>query len=291
MPHNLDIQESKNQLPGIIVSSDVGDVMEDYLDQIYSYKMKELEKSGGSLPSNHTSGRQGNTTVNSWIKVSVIFYPTAITAVFEILLISILSILTMFFLISVVLSCINTRLRRGRSNGRDEDILDDPNVRLERVVMPKRTLATSMLRKIPEKAFDKTKMNAPDNLKKKNPSAATSSTLNVQNQEEEVDKKTVDSDDIPLSQIISKVPPSIGLAPATLDDSSSSNDAAMVCAICLDEFENADRYRELPCHHVFHSKCIDPWLTKNSSCCPMCKVDIENLLFSRKKHFSRRPKE
>lgn len=44
------------------------------------------------------------------------------------------------------------------------------------------------------------------------------------------------------------------------------------CHICLYEFE--DRFtviRELPCHHIFHPVCIDEFLTRNSSLCPMCK--------------------
>ncbi|KAJ1979543.1 hypothetical protein H4R35_001470 [Dimargaris xerosporica] len=43
------------------------------------------------------------------------------------------------------------------------------------------------------------------------------------------------------------------------------------CAICLDEFEPGVRIRMLPCHHYFHTKCIDIWLTKKSSLCPLCK--------------------
>ncbi|EGX95439.1 RING finger domain-containing protein [Cordyceps militaris CM01] len=44
------------------------------------------------------------------------------------------------------------------------------------------------------------------------------------------------------------------------------------CHICLAEFE--DRFsviRELPCHHIFHPICIDEFLLRNSSLCPMCK--------------------
>ncbi|KAJ1974084.1 hypothetical protein H4R34_004850 [Dimargaris verticillata] len=43
------------------------------------------------------------------------------------------------------------------------------------------------------------------------------------------------------------------------------------CSICLDEFEPGVRIRMLPCHHYFHTKCIDIWLTKKSSLCPLCK--------------------
>ncbi|KAK5057627.1 hypothetical protein LTR84_011627 [Exophiala bonariae] len=44
------------------------------------------------------------------------------------------------------------------------------------------------------------------------------------------------------------------------------------CPICLDDFVNGETtVRELPCNHIFHPECIDPFLRDNSSLCPMCK--------------------
>jgi len=46
------------------------------------------------------------------------------------------------------------------------------------------------------------------------------------------------------------------------------------CAICLDEFEQQEKVRVLPCSHRFHEPCLIPWLTERHASCPLCKFDV-----------------
>ncbi|CAJ2646929.1 unnamed protein product [Trifolium pratense] len=46
------------------------------------------------------------------------------------------------------------------------------------------------------------------------------------------------------------------------------------CYICLVEYEDGDRMRVLPCHHEFHTTCVDKWLKEIHRVCPLCRGDI-----------------
>ena len=47
------------------------------------------------------------------------------------------------------------------------------------------------------------------------------------------------------------------------------------CPICLDDYVSGETtVRELPCRHLFHPECVDSFLLRNSSLCPMCKKSV-----------------
>ncbi|XP_008575959.1 PREDICTED: E3 ubiquitin-protein ligase RNF181 isoform X1 [Galeopterus variegatus] len=49
--------------------------------------------------------------------------------------------------------------------------------------------------------------------------------------------------------------------------------AEIKCPVCLLEFEEEETVIEMPCHHLFHSSCILPWLSKTNSC-PLCRHEL-----------------
>ncbi|TVU04474.1 hypothetical protein EJB05_47585, partial [Eragrostis curvula] len=49
---------------------------------------------------------------------------------------------------------------------------------------------------------------------------------------------------------------------------------AQDCAVCLAEFRDGERLRQLPpCLHAFHIDCIDAWLQATANC-PLCRATI-----------------
>lgn len=52
-----------------------------------------------------------------------------------------------------------------------------------------------------------------------------------------------------------------------------SND---VCPICFEDFCEGDIASILPCYHIFHKNCIEPWIKKANNC-PTCRIDNCNL--------------
>jgi hypothetical protein len=41
------------------------------------------------------------------------------------------------------------------------------------------------------------------------------------------------------------------------------------CSICTEDFVGSDNVRILPCDHIYHRHCIDPWLLDFAGTCPL----------------------
>ena len=45
------------------------------------------------------------------------------------------------------------------------------------------------------------------------------------------------------------------------------------CPICLSSYKEGEHLRHLPCGHVYHAGCIDPWLCLSATC-PVCRGNV-----------------
>ena len=63
--------------------------------------------------------------------------------------------------------------------------------------------------------------------------------------------------------------------PILLPEKYSSIAEPDTCTICIEDFEEGEQVIKLtPCTHMFHQKCINPWLEKSNEC-PNCKTEIK----------------
>ncbi|EXL40054.1 hypothetical protein FOCG_17337 [Fusarium oxysporum f. sp. radicis-lycopersici 26381] len=46
------------------------------------------------------------------------------------------------------------------------------------------------------------------------------------------------------------------------------------CSICTEDFQGGVEVRSLPCRHIFHPSCVDPWLLERSLFCPLCRANV-----------------
>lgn len=104
----------------------------------------------------------------------------------------------------------------------------------------------------------------------------------------ESDTETTDSDKVapppPSTTLTSprldeapKPPPSLQPPTTTAPNTQQGQPsyAQPTCPICLDDFIPLQTtVRSLPCHHIYHPECIDAFLLRNSSLCPVCKSKV-----------------
>ena len=61
---------------------------------------------------------------------------------------------------------------------------------------------------------------------------------------------------------------------ARVSDPERLPEDARQCLICLEDFEEGQERKTLPCLHGYHSQCVDKWLQTNASC-PVCKFRVD----------------
>ncbi|CAN4095841.1 unnamed protein product [Withania somnifera] len=58
--------------------------------------------------------------------------------------------------------------------------------------------------------------------------------------------------------------------PANAVGGTKNSDDELTCSVCLEQVNDGELIRSLPCLHQFHANCIDPWLRQRGTC-PVCK--------------------
>jgi hypothetical protein len=53
------------------------------------------------------------------------------------------------------------------------------------------------------------------------------------------------------------------------------------CSICTEDFIENEKVRILPCRHLYHRRCIDPWLLNFAGTCPLWQVGPHELVNNR----------
>jgi hypothetical protein len=56
-----------------------------------------------------------------------------------------------------------------------------------------------------------------------------------------------------------------------------SRQDSKTCSICTEDFVEGRNVRILPCRHIYHRRCIDPWLLDFAGTCPLWYVTSDRI--------------
>lgn len=73
---------------------------------------------------------------------------------------------------------------------------------------------------------------------------------------------------VPASEVVIE-----GLPRLTLDEKRLKESQFKDCPVCKDDFAVGEEVIQVPCRHIFHPDCIQPWLRVNGSC-PVCRFSL-----------------
>ena len=139
-------------------------------------------------------------------------------------------------------------------------------VDLETIGITRITVPQNILDKMPTHVYNSSNINEYVEKEQRKESLSASSQQTTETRSGSDEKKEVRSTS-GYDSSISSLPKSSA--------SSIPEYSQPTCAICLDDYEvNSTTVRQLPCNHIFHPDCIDPFLKDISSLCPMCKKSV-----------------
>ena len=46
------------------------------------------------------------------------------------------------------------------------------------------------------------------------------------------------------------------------------------CSVCQCGFKSRQHVRRLPCGHLHHARCLERWVCRTHSCCPVCRQEL-----------------
>lgn len=57
----------------------------------------------------------------------------------------------------------------------------------------------------------------------------------------------------------------------------SEEDSQLLCSICHENLIENDQNTTTSCNHVYHSICLNRWLSQGNNTCPICREIIQNI--------------
>ncbi|KAF9286047.1 E3 ubiquitin-protein ligase rnf13 [Mortierella alpina] len=271
------------EIPGMLISYDDGMMLRTFLIQTQDI---------------------GSVDFNNRVRVSM-GLERKMPVIWEFVLIIVVVLLAVSFVVSVVLHCRLYALRhriRMDALARGADVLPNGTIRMRKITLDKTildglpvriyghdTIAGSATTPVdasmpassstpqPEPQPPQPQEQERQDQSKGNAGAtqatqATQATLSRTNSLKSISGKSIRS--LRAIAAATALNSNASPSPAVVPPASHVDEVtADTCAVCLDEFEKGEEIRTLPCHHEFHCECIDPWLTRKSSTCPLCKYD------------------
>lgn len=269
--------KTKNKYPVYAIAGSFGASI---MDQLGLYSGALLDAPNGTVLQDHYDPRYN---VRMYALIELV-ERTSLPSLWAFLLI----VLGIVISLIGVTSCIMHLYQRRRRNALRRRILHG-EVDLERLGIKRLTVPQEAIDLLPQLVYSPSEKDLLDR-----PKDHITAQSDFPAKEPDVDRTTSETSAPPpvsaesrepiLPQTVNTAPspirPSTLSPPATLGPAQSQGNlhtayAQPTCPVCLDDFiPNTTTVRSLPCQHIYHPECIDPFLLRNSSLCPVCKSKV-----------------